>query len=143
VSENGTTTDLAGAIQEVTERAQILVREEIELAKAEVSEKLTRLAKGAAIGAAAGVFVLAGLVTLLHGLSWLAWRVLPVGSGDVWVGFAVVTGLFLIAAGLAAFLAYRLVSRGSPPTPKMAIEEAHLIRETVAAAQRSESGSTT
>ena len=51
-------TDLARAVQEVSDRASVLIREEIELAKAEVSAKVTKLAKGAAIGAAAGVFLL-------------------------------------------------------------------------------------
>ena len=32
---------------------------------------------------------------------------------------------------LAALLAYRFVKAGTPPTPKMAIEEAKLIKDTV------------
>ena len=36
----------------------MLIREEVELAKAGVSAKVTKLAKGAAVGAAAGVFLL-------------------------------------------------------------------------------------
>ena len=35
------------AIQEVTDRAQLLIREEIELAKAEVTAKISQLVKGA------------------------------------------------------------------------------------------------
>jgi hypothetical protein len=41
--------------------------------------------------------------------------------------------LFLLG-GLAGFLAFRFVKRGSPPTPKMAIEEGKLIKETVTSA---------
>ena len=47
---------IAAAITEVSERAQLLVREEIELAKTEVTEKATKLVKGAIVGIAAGVF---------------------------------------------------------------------------------------
>ncbi|HMW46348.1 MAG TPA: phage holin family protein, partial [Solirubrobacterales bacterium] len=41
---------------EVSERTSNLIREEIELAKTEVSEKVTTLARGSAVGIAAGVF---------------------------------------------------------------------------------------
>jgi hypothetical protein len=127
----GEPSDLGQALQDVTRHAQAIVREEIELAKAEVSIKVSRLAKGAAIGAAAGVFVLAGLIYLLHALAWLLYRLIDNGD-NVWLGFAIVAvGLFLLAA-IAGFIAYRLVKRGSPPTPVMAIEEAQRVRETLA-----------
>ena len=48
------TSELGKAIQEVSEKASLLVREEVALAKAELTEKAAGLAKGAAIGAAAG-----------------------------------------------------------------------------------------
>ena len=47
------------------------MREEIALAKAELTEKATGLAKGAAVGAAAGIFILAGLIYFLHFLALL------------------------------------------------------------------------
>src|ERR671917_582088 len=40
------TSDLGRAVQDVAEKAQLLVREEIELAKAEMSAKLNKLIKG-------------------------------------------------------------------------------------------------
>ena len=49
------TSDLAEAIQEVSQRASLLVREEIELAKAEMAEKARRLVVGAVAGAIAGL----------------------------------------------------------------------------------------
>ena len=129
-------TDLARAVQEVSERASLLVREEIELAKAEVTAKVTKLAKGAAIGAAAGVFLLAALIYLLHGLSWLAWKLVRGdGTDNFYLGFLIVTAILVLLAAIAGFVAYRLVSRAAPPTPQMAIEEAHLIRQTVSDAQ--------
>ena len=72
--------NILAAINEVSDKAQLLVREEIELAKAEVTAKLTKLARGLAIGFAAGIFVMAGLLMLLNGTAWLAWYVLPVGD---------------------------------------------------------------
>jgi Putative Actinobacterial Holin-X, holin superfamily III len=128
-------TDLARAVQEVSDRASVLIREEIELAKAEISSKITKLAKGAGIGAAAGVFLLGAAYALVHAAGWFAWKALPVGNDEIWLGFVVVIFFFLLLAAVAAFIAYRLVQRGAPPMPQMAIEEAQLIRQTVSEAQ--------
>jgi uncharacterized membrane protein YqjE len=124
------TSDLGQAIQEVTEKASLLVREEIELAKVEVTEKVTKLIKGAVVGIVAGIFAVAGLIYLLHALSWLIWDVIG-GRSDFWLGFLIVAVALFVLGALAGFLAARFVKRGSPPTPAMAIEEAQLIKETV------------
>src|SRR3954468_20751465 len=123
--------ELGQAIQEVSERATLLVREEIELAKAEVTEKGTKLIKGAVVGIVAGIFAVAALIYLLHSLAWGIFAVVSDDPNFVWVGFLVVGGLLLVLGGLAGFLAARFLKSGTPPTPKMAIEEAQLIRETV------------
>jgi len=124
--------NIIAAINEVSDKAQLLVREEIELAKTEVTEKLTTLARGLAIGVAAGVFVLAGLLMLLHGTAWLAWYVLPVGNSlNYFWGFYLVAGILFIVGGIAGFLAARWLRSVQSPAPEMAIEEAKLIRETV------------
>jgi hypothetical protein len=129
-------TELARAIQEVTDRTSVLIREEIELAKAEVSAKASRLAKGAAIGAAAGVFLLAALIYFLHAASWFAWKLVRGdGTDNFYLGFLIVTILLVILAAIAGFIAYRLVKKSQPPLPQMAIEEAQLIRQTVTDAQ--------
>jgi uncharacterized membrane protein YqjE len=126
------------SLQQVTELTQRIVHDEIELAKAEVSEKASKLARGAAVGAAAGVFVLAGLIYFLHFLAWLLFKLFRNDSADnVWLGYLIVAvGLFVIAA-LAGLLAYRLVKRGAPPTPQMAIDEAQKVRATFAEAGKS------
>jgi uncharacterized membrane protein YqjE len=120
---------IAQAVTEVSERASLLVREEIELAKAEVSEKVSKLVKGAVVGIAAGLFAVLGLIFLLQAAAWGIWRAF--GGSDYWIGFLIVAvGLFLLG-GLAGALAYRAVRGGAPPTPDMAIDEAKKIRETV------------
>jgi lysylphosphatidylglycerol synthetase-like protein (DUF2156 family) len=137
--QSPSSTEFAATLQEVTDRASLIVREEIELAKAEISQSLNKLAKGAAIGAAAGVFVLAGLIYFLHALSWLIWKLVRGdGTDNFYLGFLIVAVFLFVLAGLAAFVAYRLVRRGAPPTPTMAIEEAQRVRETITSA-RSES----
>lgn len=128
---DGQTAQLAKAIQDVTEKAQLLVREEIELAKAEVTAKVSSLVRGLVIGAAAGIFVLAALLMLLHGFAWMAYYFLDVPTLAFFWGFLFVAGILLLLAAVAGFLAYKAVKKGSPPTPQMAIDEAKLIRETV------------
>jgi uncharacterized membrane protein YqjE len=122
--------NIAQAIQEVSERASLLVREEIELAKLEVIEKITRLIKGAVVGIAAGIFAVFGLLFLLHGLAWLAWFELFPDWQFFWGFFVVAAVLFLLGA-LAGYIASRALRSGAPPVPEMAIDEAKRIRETV------------
>jgi uncharacterized membrane protein YqjE len=122
---------LGDIVAEVSEKASLLVRQEIELAKAEIGEKVGKLAKGAAMGAAAGVFLIFGVTMLFHFLSWFLNDLF--NWNNVWQGYGVVTlGLFILA-GLAAWLAARLFKKGAPPTPDMAIEEARRMRATLEA----------
>jgi uncharacterized membrane protein YqjE len=129
-AEAGADVKISQAIQEVSDRAQILVREEIELAKAEVTEKVTTLVKGAVVGIVAGIFAVFGLLFLLHGLAWLIYYV-GFPAGTYFWGFFVVAGLLFLLGALAGFLAAKAFKRGSPPTPDLAIDEAKRIRETV------------
>jgi uncharacterized membrane protein YqjE len=126
-----TTSDLAQAVQEVTEKAQLLVREEIALAKAEMTEKAKGLVRGAVVGIAAGIFAVAGLIYLLHAIAWLLYRVISDDGRSVWIGYIIVAAALFILGGLAGFLAARFFRKGTPPKPAMAIEEAQLIRETL------------
>jgi len=123
---------MGAAVQEISERATVLVREEVELAKAEVAAKAKSLAQGGVVAAAAGVFVVFALVLLLQAASWGVWLAF-IGGQDYWAGFLIVGALLLLAAALAAFIAQRAFKKGSPPTPQMAIDEARLIQETVKA----------
>jgi Putative Actinobacterial Holin-X, holin superfamily III len=115
-------------INEITERATLIIREEIELARAEVEVKIMNLVRGAAIAGAAGFFVFMGLTLFLHGLAWVFY--INVFVDPFW-GFFIVAGGLFILGGLAGWLAARLFKKGSPPTPQMAIDEAKLVRETL------------
>ena len=131
--DHNTAKGIAEAVNEISERASLLVREEIELAKAEVSEKISRLVKGAVVGGAAAVFAIFGIVLLFHGLAWLAWWALPVGSDQIFWGFFIVAAILFLLGGFAGLMAAKLVKKGSPPVPRMAIDEAKKTKEQLSA----------
>jgi uncharacterized membrane protein YqjE len=125
------TQNVAQTVQDISERMAGLVRDEIELAKAEVTEKVTKLLKSIVVGVAAGIFVITGLLFFLHGLAWLAWFALPVGNSAFFWGFFVVAGMLFLLGGLAGYLAARFFKESSPPVPAMAIDEAGKIKRTL------------
>jgi uncharacterized membrane protein YqjE len=114
---------------DVSEKTSTLVREEIELAKAEVTEKIQKLLRGSVVGLVAGVFALFALVMIMHGIAWLLNDLFF--EGNIWAGFLVEAGVFLAVGAGAALYAYRAFRKGAPPTPDMAIEEAKEIRATL------------
>jgi hypothetical protein len=117
---------VATAITEVSDRLSVLVHDEIELARVEVTQKVQSLARGAAAVAAGAVF---GVFGVVFGLLTLAWGLNSLIS-SLWIGFLIVF-LLLLALTVAAFLfAWRKLKAG-PPTPQMAIDEAKKIRATV------------
>jgi len=126
--------ELGQAIQEVTERMQLLVREEIALAQAEMTAKVQKLICGLVAGAIAAIFALFGLIYALHALSWGLWDLIGGGQGP-WLGFLITTLLLFLLGAVGALLAFRFIKKATPAKPELAIEEAQLIRETVAGSQ--------
>ncbi len=118
---------LGEIVSEVSEKASLLISQEIELAKAEITGKISKLTKGAVVAVAAGVFVVFGITTFFHGLAWLLNDVFNWEDNN-WAGFAAVTAVLFLLAILAGLLAFRLFKKGAPPTPDMAIEEARRTR---------------
>ena len=129
MANNTDTSELGQAIQDVTDKASLLIREEIELAKTEMTEKASKLGKGAGIGGAAGIFAVFGLIYLLHSIAWAIASLLD--DDNPWLGYLIVAVLLFIVGAIAGLIAARQFKRGSPPTPQMAIEEGKLIKETV------------
>jgi hypothetical protein len=118
---------LGELVFDVTEGVSGLVREEIQLAKAEVSEKAGKIARGAVVGIAAGVFAFLALILVMEGIAWLLNE--EVFNGKTWPGFFIEAAVFLLIAALAALIAFKAVKAGSPPVPSQAIEEAKLTKE--------------
>jgi uncharacterized membrane protein YgcG len=132
-ANNGKTDNLATAVSEVSDRVSNLIREEIELAKAEVGRKAVSLLKGTIAIVAGAVFGVFAIVMGLEALAWGIDSILVQGAGNIYAGFLIVFGVLAILAVLAFATASRLLRRGTPPTPTMAIDEAKRIRETVTA----------
>ena len=126
---NGTDKSLGDIVSEVSEKGSLLVREEIELAKAEIVSKAKTMGRGAGIGVAAGVFLVFALVMFLQ---TLAWFLVDAFDLDIWIGFGIVTLILVIFGIVAGMLAAKWLKAG-PPTPDMAIEQAKITRDTLEA----------
>ena len=94
---------------EVSERVTVLIREEIELGQGrgdrqgQVAHPWDRVVGLAAVLGFFGVIFVP--VTLAWGLD----DVLVSGAGGLWKGFLIVTGAFLLGAGVCAYLGWRKV----------------------------------
>jgi H+/Cl- antiporter ClcA len=119
--------NIAELLVDVSEQTTILVREELELAKAEVSEKVNKILRGSVAAIAAGVFVLMALAMLMHGIAWLLNDLFF--DDSVWLGFMIEALFWLLVAAGAGLFAWRSMQAGAPPTPDMAIEEAKAAKE--------------
>jgi uncharacterized membrane protein YqjE len=128
-SPNGTAEkSLGDVVTDVSTKASLLIREEIELAKTEISEKVTALAKGSGVAMAAGVFAVFALIYFFEALAWFFNDLLETVNTIPWIGFLIVFGILIVLAGISAMIGIRWIKRGSPPTPAMAIEEAKRTR---------------
>jgi hypothetical protein len=119
---------LGEIVADVTQKLQLLVREEIELAKTEVMIKAKKLGVGAGMATAALVTLLYFSVFLFIGLAYLLNDLFNWEQGSIWAGFLVVAAFFLILTIVLIVIGLRLIKRGSPPAPEMAIAEAKATR---------------
>ena len=117
---------LGDIVGEVSEKASLLISQEIELAKAEVADKVSKLGKGAAVGAAAGIFLIFAITMFFHFLALFLNDLFDWNTG--WPGYLTVALVLTLLAVIAALLAYRWFKRGSQLKPDMAIEEAKRTR---------------
>lgn len=92
-----------------------LVRGELELARAELTEKGKRAGAGAAGFGAAGVVALFGVGALVAAaIAGLA-TVL-----DVWLSALIIGGVLLLVAGILALMGRSQLQRATPPVPEQA-----------------------
>jgi uncharacterized membrane protein YqjE len=111
---------------DVSQGTSSLIREEFELAKAEITEKVGKILRGSVVGVAAGIFAFLALILVMEGVAWLLNE--EVFDGKAWPGFFIEAAVFLLIAAAAGYIAYRSVKAGAPPLPEQAIEEARLTK---------------
>jgi len=133
---NGNVSDksLGDLVTQVSENASTLIREEIELAKTEIREKVSKLIQGSIVGLAAAIFVVMGLAMVMHAIAWALNDYFF--SDHLWIGFLIEGVFWFVIAGIAGLFAKRAMEAGSPPTPDLAIEEARRTKETLEAGTR-------
>jgi len=120
-------------VKEATEQAQTLVRQEIELAKAELSEK------GKKAGIGAGMFGGAGLFGLF---AFGALTAAFIGAVDLavpfWAAALIVAAVYGAIAGVLALTGKNKVQEATPPVPEEAVDN---VKEDVAwTKQRAQAG---
>ncbi len=100
---------------DVSERVSTLIRDEIELAKAEITEKVQSLLRGGVVGIVAGTFAFLGLILLMHSIAWL---LNDLFFGDhFWIGFLIEAVVFFATAAIAGYIASRRGAEGLASDP--------------------------
>jgi len=108
---------LADLMRDLSQQSTELIRQEIELAKAELRQK------GKAAGIGAGMFGAAGLIALFAVGALTACLILALATAmDAWLAALIVAVVYLAAAGVAALLGKGKVQEATPPAPEQAIE---------------------
>jgi len=115
---------LGAAAKLVSERASSLVRLELQLAAAELKQKVVALGLGIALLVGAAVL---GLFALVFALATAAAALATTLS--TWLALLVVTAGLVLLAGVLGALGLGRVRKGTPPIPVQAIEEAKLTTE--------------
>ncbi|CAM5325879.1 phage holin family protein [Streptomyces chartreusis] len=106
-------------VQRASQQLSQLVRDEMRLAQAEMTEKGKRFGKGG------GLFGGAGLVGVLTLQALVATVIAALSlSMDVWVAALIVTGVLAAVTALMAALGKQQVSKASPPIPERTVESA-------------------
>ncbi|MEV4707452.1 phage holin family protein [Actinoplanes sp. NPDC049316] len=106
-------------VQKASEQLTRLVRDEIALAKAELTEKGKHAGIGVGLFGGGGVLALYGVGALLATLIIVLDLFLP-----LWLAALIVTVVLFAAAGVLALLGKKQVTQAVPPEPKSAIESA-------------------
>jgi hypothetical protein len=107
---------LGELLSDVTAKLQQLVRKEMELARAEVKEEVTKATKGVAAFAAAGVVGFLAAVALVFAAAWGLAEVVPEG-----VAFLIVGVVLLAVAGILFAQGRKKVAQVNP-VPEQTVE---------------------
>jgi uncharacterized membrane protein YqjE len=104
-------------VQRASEQISRLVKDELALAKAELTEKGKHAGVGVGLFGGGGVLALYGVGVLIITFVLLLDLVLP-----AWAAALIVTVVLFIVAGVLALLGKKQVSQAVPPTPQAATD---------------------
>jgi len=100
-------------VKELSTQTSTLVRQELELARAELQEKGKLAGKGAGLLAGAAVFALLAMGALTAGLIALLETAM-----SVWIAALIVMVLWVIVAAVLAKAGQAALKRATPPVPQ-------------------------
>src|SRR5690349_15347227 len=104
-------------VKSLSEQTSALVRQEVELAKAELTEK------GKKAGLGAGMFGGAGLLGFYAFGAFTACLILAIATAlPGWLAALIVTALYGAVAGLLALGGKTKVQEAAPPVPEQAVD---------------------
>jgi MFS family permease len=107
---------VAELVRQLSDQTTTLVRQEIELAKAEMT------AKGKQVGIGAGAFGAAGLVGLYAVGAITACLILALSTAVAgWLAALIVGVVYAAIAGILALVGKKKTQAGAPPVPERAI----------------------
>lgn len=126
---------VAELLKELSDQTQTLVRQELQLAKVELTEK------GKQAGVGVGMFGAAGMlgVYALGALTAAAILALSLAVAG-WLAALIVAALWGMIAGVLALRGKERVSKGVPPTPEQTVatvkEDVHVVQQRVQEGRR-------
>jgi uncharacterized membrane protein YqjE len=119
-------------VQELSQQTSTLIRQEMRLAQAELTEKGRHAGKGAGMFGGAGAVALYGVGALV------AAAIIGLGTAlEPWLAAVIVGVVLLAVAGILALTGKREVDRAGPPKPEQTIESVQRDVETVKARAKS------
>ena len=108
---------LGGLVHDLTQQVPQLIRSEMKLAQAEMTEKGKRAGLGIGMFSAAGLLAFLGLCCVITTAILALAHALP-----DWLSALIVAVVLLAGAGVAALLGKKKVQQATPPAPEQAIE---------------------
>jgi uncharacterized membrane protein YqjE len=108
---------LGALVHDMTAQMSTLIRDEIRLAQAEMTQKGKRVGVGIGLFSAAGILGLFGFGVLITTVILALALVMP-----AWLAALIVAVVLFVAAGIAALQGKSNVSKATPVKPEAAIE---------------------
>jgi len=130
--EAGDERPIGDLVQDLSRQTSTLIRQEMRLAQAELSEKGRHASKGA------GMFGGAGLVALYGVGALIAAAIIGLGTViELWIAAVLIGILLLAVAGILALTGKKELDEAGPPKPEQTLDSVQQDVETVKARAKS------